>query len=182
MSMAGAVDCPQGWPAGCAMKAAITEPLPLELVQQQQPLGDRAKAAAVEAAAFGMLELIGLLASPVTLGGAGVVTSILAMTYAAIRDLDDGRYRIVPRLGGARVVDVETGRPATGSQAVQRNLPLVLAWSIAVLPDPLGLLGWMAVGFLLALDVMLVLVRRDRRRLGDLLAGTAVVSDPERSD
>ena len=174
----GVVDCPRGFPPGCGLRLAALEPGALtEGPLTEQPLDERARGAALEGAALVGLEVVGLLASPVTIGVAGMVTSLLAMAYAAVRDLDGGRYRIVPRAAGSRVVDAQTGQDATGAQALRRNLPLVLAWSLAVLPDPLGLLGWMAVGFLLAVDAALVLARPDRRRLGDLWAGTIVVQD-----
>lgn len=170
----GVVDCPRGFPPGCGLREAALEPVAAPV----QPLSERARGAALEGAALVGLEVIGLLTSPVTLGVAGMITSLLAMAYAAARDLDGGRYRIVARPAGSRVVDVETGQDATGAQAFRRNLPLVLAWSLAVLPDPVGLLGWMAVGFLLAVDAALVWTRPDRRRLGDLWAGTVVVQEP----
>lgn len=143
------------------------------------PREARARRFAVEAAAFGGLEVLGLLLSPLTVGGAGMLTSLLGMLYAGARDLDGGRFRLVPRAPGTRVVDLSTGRAPSDGQAILRNLPLVLAWALAALPDPLGLLGWLAVGFVLSLDAALVVLRGDGRRLGDLWAGTAVVRDEQ---
>jgi len=181
LSVDGAVDCPSGYPAGCALKAAMA--LPGSAVPDRalhaQPVTARLSGALAEGGVLVGLELAGLLASPFSMGAAGMFTSAVAMIYTALRDLRGGRYRLRSRSHGALVVDVVTGQPASETQALRRNLPLVVAWSLAVLPDPFGLLGWMAVGFLVAVDAMLVLVRRDGRRLGDLLAGTQVVSGPD---
>lgn len=173
----GAVDCPAGYPADCAMKAVPAGPVDATL--RAAPRDDRARRLAVEAGAFAALELLGLLLSPLTIGSAGVLTSLLGMLYAGARDVQGGRFRLVPRAPGTRVVDLETGAAPSDGQAILRNLPLVLAWSLAALPDPLGLLGWLAVGFVLALDGALVVLRDDGRRLGDLWAGTAVVRDED---
>ncbi|RME24267.1 MAG: hypothetical protein D6798_11595 [Deltaproteobacteria bacterium] len=170
----GAVDCPRGYPPGCALRAAALLG-PVDARARRAPPGPRAGRFAIEAAAFAVLELLGTALSPLTIGSSGMVTSLLGMAYAALRDVEGGRYRLVPRPHGTRLVDLRTGAPPDRARAMTRNLPLILAWSLAVLPDPFGLLGWAAVGFVLALDAALVLVRRDGRRLGDLLAGTAVV-------
>ncbi len=170
----GAIDCPRGYPTGCALKAAAALG-PVDAGARRAPRDARAGRFAVEAAAFAALELLGTLLSPLTIGSAGMLTSLIGMAYAALRDVEGGRYRLVARPRGTRVVDLSTGAPPDRAQAMTRNLPLILAWSLAILPDPFGLLGWLAVGFVLALDAALVLVRPDGRRLGDLLAGTAVV-------
>ena len=182
MDLADAVDCPAGYPTDCAMRQALALPAPslgaVDLETWRPSQLERGAGALAEGVAFGALELLGLVVSPLTLGASGMITSLIALVYTASRDLEGGRYRLIPRTVGSRVIDVETGAPATRQQALRRNLPMVLAWALAVLPDPVGLLGWAALGFVLAVDAMLVLVRRDGRRLGDLLAGTAVVRPP----
>ncbi|MCB9781048.1 MAG: RDD family protein [Alphaproteobacteria bacterium] len=172
----GLVDCPAGYPPGCAVKIAATLPAPADPAHVQ-PKPARARAFAGELGLFVALEVVGLLATPITFGAAGMITSLLATAYVSLRDVDGGRYRLGKRASGVRVVDAITGEAATNEQAILRNLPLALAWGLAILPDPVGLLGWAAVGFLLVLEGVLALARDDGRRLGDLVAGTIVVRD-----
>ena len=179
LDLSGAVDCPRGYPEGCGMKATLQERPAAAVAQRPASRDGRAARLGVEAGAFAALELIGLLLSPFTIGGSGVLTSLIGMIYTAARDLDGGRFRIVPRPTGSRVIDLETGKAPADAQAVLRNLPMILAWSLALLPDPFGMLGWVAVGFVLGLEGVVSLLRTDGRRLGDLLAGTAVVEDDD---
>jgi uncharacterized RDD family membrane protein YckC len=80
---------------------------------------------------------------------------ILALVYLVLKDMIGGQS-VGKRISGCRVVDRETGLPIGFSQSLARNL-------IFLIP-PLAFLELAAASF-----------RSDRRRFGDLVAGTVVV-------
>ena len=105
---------------------------------------------------------------------AGVLSGLACAALVLLRDLDGGRYSPGKRLLGLVVVDAATGRPPTPARALARNAPLAAGWLLAALPDPFGWLGWIVLALLGALGTAMIAGEPSRRRLGDLLAETAV--------
>ncbi len=137
----------------------------------------RLKRAGAEVALMTGAELLGLFLSPFTFGLTGMVTSLGNAIYMGARDMDGGRYGLGRWLGGTRLVDAETGKPATNKQALLRNSYLILGWTGAILPDPIGTLFFGLVGLMMLLDLGMTVVDPEGRRLGDHLARTKVASD-----
>ena len=119
------------------------------------------------------LEVLGTLISAVVPFIPGMLTSIIAAVYMGVRDLEDGRYSLGRRLSGSRVVDATTGAAITKKQAFLRNSYIVVAWTLAIFPAPLGWAGWLALGSAIVVDALLVALTG--QRLGDRLANTRIV-------
>ena len=143
---------------------------------QKARLPRRVSAVVIDFAPLVVLEAIGLVLSPFTLGVSGMVTSAFGLVYVCIKDFGAGAYSPGKRLHNLTVID-RNGNCATNAQAVVRNLPYILAWLIMVLPDPLGLLGVALAFFLVLLDSFLVVVDDQGKRLGDRLASTKVIEE-----
>jgi uncharacterized RDD family membrane protein YckC len=159
-------------------------------------IGERAYAFTIDALCIG-LALLGLnLAFGMSgLAAAPLVQAILLLAFFVLRNgwftLHElrGQGRTPgKRRARIRVVDARGGalRPiALVVRNLTRELELVLP--LAALSDPSSFVGagpdwvrWLAVLWVLGL-VILPLVDRRHRRLGDLLAGTMVVRDPQRA-
>lgn len=145
-------------------------PRPLQQMAEQRL--ERLGEGGLEMAPLLLIELVGLLLAPVTLTLSSVASSLLAATYMGIKDLWGGKWSPARRVGRSELVDHSTGRAITRPQALLRNSPYVAAWLLAALPDPLGWVGLLAVGALLGIDLCMVLLDPQGRRLGDRIART----------
>lgn len=142
------------------------------------PAGRAARlgASGVELLCLTVLEVVGVVLGPATFFGAGVLTSLVAAAFWALRDLGAGAASPGKQLVGLTLVDATTGAPATAGQALQRNGAMIAAWLLAALPGPLGWLGALAVLGVAAVEAGSALVDPEGRRLGDRIAGTRLVA------
>lgn len=147
------------------------------LAPVKAPLPVRMKRAGAEVLAMGFVEGTGLLLVPFTLGLSSMLASLLNALYMGAKDMDGGRYGMGRWFGGTRLVDAETGKPATNKQALLRNSYLILGWAGAILPDPIGTLFFGLVGLMMMLDLGMAVMDPEGRRLGDHLARTKVAAD-----
>ena len=83
---------------------------------------------------------------------------ILQFFYSLFKDCVKGRS-VGKRFTGCRVVDSSTGKPTPAGQALVRNLPFLIP-------------------FFSIVELATASLRPDSRRLGDLMAGTIVVTGP----
>jgi uncharacterized RDD family membrane protein YckC len=114
------------------------------------------------------LALLLLLSGLTTL--LGPVAAVFAFLYQLFRDA--GGASIGKRLLGMKVVS-KTGRPATATQWILRNVVFVLP-TIALVVPALGFLAESGLELLIA-GIELVLLLVTGSRLGDRIAGTTVV-------
>lgn len=162
--------------AACPLRGGVPVPASTRaLALPKADLPRRFGGAALEVLTFFVLDVFGALASPFTFFLSGAFTALLVASYVVVKDFDGGSMSAGKRIASTRVVDITTGNPATRRQALIRNSYLVLGWLCAVLPDPIGLIGWVIVAFCIVLDVLMVIASPRGLRLGDRLAGTQVV-------
>jgi uncharacterized RDD family membrane protein YckC len=135
----------------------------------------RALAVVIDFAPIFILNLLGLILSPFTLGISAIVTGLFSMFYLTTKDLRAGRYSPGKRVFALTIKD-KYGHPASNKQAITRNLPYLFAWLITVFPA-IGLFGYVLVFFLGLADCFLVLMDDEGKRLGDRLAATQVVEE-----
>lgn len=83
--------------------------------------------------------------------------TLLTLAYLIVKDCNQGKS-FGKRVAGCRVVDLKSGKPVDAGQAVVRNV-------IFAFP-PLAIL-----------ELVVASLRADRRRIGDLIAGTIVVQE-----
>ena len=119
--------------------------------------------------------------------GYGLVFAVVSAVIPGVRGYGGGVYNLLKDglPGGqswgkakyrCRVVDAQTGRPATLVESVLRNLILVVPGVLMPVIKSMGLV------MLLVMFVETVLVFTTRVRLGDMMAGTRVVGgDPDAS-
>lgn len=126
---------------------------------------------------IGVLMVVSIL----TVGFAdGIVVPFLFLMIA-IRDVNAGLFSLAKRVGRMRVVEYGTGKPATNGQALMRNsyyLALTLCMAFPILPADVAAFSLFVL--LVAVDLLLVVISRDGRRIGDLLAGTQVVHEAKK--
>ena len=89
-------------------------------------------------------------------GGAGAVT-LLSMVIFAFKDSFNGKS-IGKMASKIRVAEAKTGKPANFGRTLARNAVL-------------------AIPFFFLVEFCAMLLRKDKRRLGDLIAGTQVIED-----
>ena len=166
--------CPE---EGCSMvpSKSVTA---LELPKAD--LARRLGGSALEFLTFFVLVIIGILLSPFTAFISGILSSLFAATYMAIKDMGGGRFSIGKRIARVRLVDVRTGELATTGQALLRNSYYIAGWIMAVLPDPFGLLGVGLVSLCIVADLLMIVASPNGRRIGDLLAKTQAVPVKDR--
>jgi len=145
----------------------------LELPKAELPR--RLGGAGLEFFILTVIELIGMSLSPFTALISGMLASLFNAVYMAVKDIDAGKYSIGKRVGSTRVVDSASGAPASTKQAILRNAPYIACWTVAILPDPFGSFGFMAVFLFILVDLGLIVADPLGRRLGDRLAKTQVV-------
>lgn len=115
------------------------------------------------------LEVVGAIFVPV-----GILLSLLAAAYFAVKDLQGGRYSFGKRIASTRVVDVDTGQVPSAGRLVLRNSYLVAGWVLSIVPG-FEIFGWALLLFSALVDALMVIADPRGRRLGDRLARTQVV-------
>jgi len=120
------------------------------------------------------LTLIALEIASAFLLPIGIVMSILAAIYMAVKDQGGGRFSIGKRIAHTRVVDAETGEVPDPLRLFLRNSVFVAAWVIAVIPG-VEIFGWGLLALAGLVDLLMVIADPLGRRLGDRIAGTQVV-------
>ncbi len=127
-----------------------------------------------------VIEVIGIALSPFTAFISGMLASLFNAIYMTVKDIDAGKYSIGKRVGKTRIVDALSGAPASTKQAILRNSPYIACWALAILPDPFGTFGFMAVFLFILVDLGLIVADPAGRRLGDRIAKTQVVPVDDR--
>ncbi len=159
----------------CGWQPGASAPAPAAPGSLAVPaLGPRLAAGLVDLALLALLDGAAAVLDGITLDLAGVAAGLACAALVLLRDLDGGRYSPGKRLFGLVVVDAASGRKPAAGRALARNAPLAAGWLFAALPDPFGWLGWIVLALLGALGTAMIAGEPSRRRLGDLLAETAV--------
>jgi uncharacterized RDD family membrane protein YckC len=120
--------------------------------------------------------LIGFLTTldTFTANSFGPLGLFLLMLMIVLRDLNQGAFSIARRTSLTKLVDEQTGRPASNSQVIVRNsYYLLLLLLLAFLPMSDCLIALILL--FLVLDCVMIVAGPRGRRLGDILAGTQVV-------
>jgi uncharacterized RDD family membrane protein YckC len=125
---------------------------------------------------YSVAQGIAVAISAATLGVFDFVVALPLVIGIAVRDSHSGLFSLEKRIGGMRVVDAKSGQPISNGQALQRNSYYLVPPLIMILP----LMGLESLLFSLfevcvLVDVLMIVFRKDGRRIGDLLAGTQVV-------
>ena len=108
----------------------------------------------------------------------GFITTIINTIYVCFRDWDGGKFSIEKKVASFMVVDVKTHQKATNGQCVMRNCYFTAMWLLTIIPAAIPVLGWLGYIFLLmiyVIDIFMILITKDGRRVGDYIAGTMVV-------
>jgi len=130
---------------------------------QRADLTTRAVAGLVD-----LLLVIGLARLP------DVIGFLSAAGYILIRDGLFDRRSMGKKLIGLRVISLEESGPsATYRDSIIRNVPIVLAYFLFLIPYA----GWMLCPLVLCMEGLTALGDRAGMRIGDLLARTQVVLD-----
>ena len=130
---------------------------------QRADLTTRAVAGLVD-----LLLVIGLARLP------DVIGFLSAAGYILIRDGLFDRRSIGKKLIGLRVISLEgSGPSATYRDSIIRNVPIVLAYFLFLIPYA----GWILCPLVLGMEGLTALGDRSGMRIGDLLARTQVVLD-----
>ena len=130
---------------------------------QRADLTTRAVAGLVD-----LLLVIGLARLP------DVIGFLSAAGYILIRDGLFDRRSIGKKLIGIRVLSLEdSGAAATYRDSIIRNVPIVLAYFLFLIPYA----GWILCPLVLGTEGLTALGDRAGMRIGDLLARTQVVPD-----
>jgi uncharacterized RDD family membrane protein YckC len=115
-----------------------------------------------------LLLVIGLARLP------DVIGFLSAAGYILIRDGLFDRRSIGKKLMGLRVLSLEeSGSAATYRESIIRNVPIVLAYFLFLIPYA----GWILCPLVLGTEGLTALGDRAGMRVGDLLARTQVVSE-----
>ena len=155
----------------CDYRGDEKKQLDLPKADMQRRLGG----AGLEFFILTVIEVICIALSPFTAFVSGALASLFNAVYMAVKDLDSGKYSIGKRVGSTQVIDTETGGAASTKQAILRNAPYIACWTLAILPDPFGSFGFMAVFLFILVDLGLIIADPQGRRLGDRIAKTQVV-------
>lgn len=108
-------------------------------------------------------------------GGMFGLGGLLLVTLLVLRDFNGGTFSISRRVSGTQIVDQRTGRRASNIQTVLRNVYYIAPLAIALVLPMAAFLALFAAALFLVIDLVMILVSRHGRRLGDFLAGTQVV-------
>jgi len=115
-----------------------------------------------------LLLVIGLARLP------DVIGFLSAAGYILIRDGLFDRSSIGKKLIGLRVLSLEdSGTAATYRDSIIRNVPIVLAFSLFLIPYA----GWILCPLVLGMEGLTALGDRGGMRIGDMLARTQVVPE-----
>lgn len=100
----------------------------------------------------------------------------------ALRDTHGGRFSLEKRLGRMRVVKYGTGLPIENRDALKRNGYYLVLIGATVLPFlPIDAFSSGLFHLAVVVDALMISLREDGRRMGDLLAGTQVVQEARRA-
>jgi len=112
------------------------------------------------------------------------IGGLISATYLAIRDGlptgDDQTQSLGKRLLGLKTVRLPEGKPCDYLTSLLRNLPFAVPALIMVRPVKGWILGSFIWGALFLVEILLIIVDENGVRLGDRLAGTAVVEAAEK--
>lgn len=132
---------------------------------QRADLTTRAVAGLVD-----LLLVIGLARLP------DVIGFLSAAGYILIRDGLFDRQSVGKKLIGLRVLSLEDSRPAaTYRNSIIRNVPIVLAYFLFLIPYA----GWILSPIALGMEGLTALGDRGGMRVGDMLAGTQVILEAQ---
>jgi len=111
------------------------------------------------------------------------IGGLISAVYLAIRDgLPNGEGKsqsLGKRLLGLKTIRLPEGTPCDYLTSLLRNLPFAVPALIMVRPVKGWILGSFVWGALLLIEILLIVVDENGERLGDRLAGTAVVDASE---
>jgi uncharacterized RDD family membrane protein YckC len=107
------------------------------------------------------------------------VGGLISAVYLAVRDglpLTEGlRQSLGKRIFGLQAVRLPDGRPCDYATSVLRNFPFAVPALIMMRPGMGWLLGSLVWGFVFIVEILLVIADEKGARIGDRIAGTAVV-------
>jgi uncharacterized RDD family membrane protein YckC len=160
--LVNALHCPD-----CGAKLPVSVELVYQKVESTQEASrfQRVAGWAIDALIAGVPALLGLV--PV-IGQA--VIGLLLSAYWLLRDI--GGASLGKRAAGTRIYST-SGTPATPSQRILRNLPLILPELLLMIPVIGMALGPAAAIAIWGMEAVVLLLTR--RRIGDRLAGTMIV-------
>ena len=150
------------------------------LVLPRAPGSSRLMGAGLEFFLYELLVGAICVVSFVTGGVGDFVFGVGLLLLIGIRDSNAGRFSLEKRMAGLRVVKTGSGRAISNVEGLKRNayyllLPLASIFAFIGIDQVLMAIFQVFV----VLDVMMIMTRRDGRRLGDLMAGTQVVPAAE---
>jgi uncharacterized RDD family membrane protein YckC len=162
----------------------VTGPV-TESISEARPAGARDRFLVAQRVAAKLVDLliVGLMGVvipiPLIAPVAGFVYSILG---DGLSSWGFAGQSVGKRLMGLRVVRQDSGRPIGVREALVRNLPVGVATFFAIIP----LWGWIIcilVGVpLMLLEILLMLRMEGETRLGDIMAGTRVVTTDKKTN
>lgn len=130
-----------------------------------------------------LVTLAGLsIVSFVTAGIFDVIPAAILFLMLAIRDANAGLFSLAKRIGKMRVVEYGTGKPASNGQALLRNsyyLVLIFLTAFPVIFTDMAASALFV--FLVFIDVALIMITKEGRRIGDVIARTQVVHEAKRT-
>lgn len=103
-----------------------------------------------------------------------VFGGILTTVYVVFRDSFGGRS-VGKLILKTRVVRLDNNQPATLRESALRNFPLAISFFMTILPVVGHILAGVVGTVVFVLEGISIATNKDRRRLGDKLAGTIVV-------
>lgn len=103
-----------------------------------------------------------------------VIGGILTTVYVVFRDSFDGRS-VGKLILKTRVVRLEDNQPASFRESALRNFPLAISFFLTILPFVGHIFAAIVGTVVFVLEAISIATNKDRRRLGDKLAGTIVV-------
>jgi uncharacterized RDD family membrane protein YckC len=116
---------------------------------------------------------IGLL-DWLTVGVLSLVVLVVA-GFVLMRDFNGGAFNFGKRMSHMRVLNRRTGQPASNFRCFLRNSYYIALLVVAALPL-IDFAPWGIFALFMMLDAMMIAASPEGLRLGDLLAGTQVVS------
>lgn len=103
------------------------------------------------------------------------ILALLPIGLIVLRDANGGALSVAKRVSQMRVVDRNTGQPASNAQGLMRNSYYLAPLILALLLPWADLIVSFLFSFFMFIDLLMILAGRRGWRLGDHLAGTQVV-------
>lgn len=145
------------------------------------PKASTAKRLLGSGAEYGIyVTVLGILAviSTITAGIFDMLLVPILLLMIGFRDVNAGLFSIAKRIGRMRVVEYGTGKPATNGQALLRNSYYMALTFLMIFPIILtDIAATMFFMLLVVIDVILISLSKEGRRIGDWLAETQVVQE-----